>query len=60
MSKAIINANRSIGTINPNIYGHFSEHLGRGVYDGLYVGESSPIPNVNGMRSDVVGALTQM
>lgn len=60
MSKAIINANRSRGTINRNIYGHFSEHLGRCIYDGLYVGENSPIPNVNGMRSDVVGALKQM
>ena len=57
MSKLIINANRPKGTINKNIYGHFSEHLGRCIYEGLYVGENSPIPNVNGMRSDVVAAL---
>ena len=57
MARAIINGNRSKGTINRNIYGHFSEHLGRCVYDGLFVGEQSGIPNVNGMRSDVVEAL---
>ncbi len=48
---------RELGTINKNIYGHFSEHLGRCIYQGLFVGESSPIRNVNGMRADVVGAL---
>ncbi len=39
------------------LYGQFSEHLGRCIYNGLYVGEDSPIPNVNGMRTDVVEAL---
>ena len=43
--------------INKNIYGHFSEHLGRCIYEGIYVGENSKIPNVNGMRIDVVEAL---
>ncbi|MBN1777540.1 MAG: alpha-N-arabinofuranosidase [Clostridiales bacterium] len=52
-----LDANQTLGTINKNIYGHFSEHLGRCVYQGLYVGEDSPIPNVKGMRSDVVEAL---
>lgn len=60
MPKAIINANRSKGTINPNIYGHFSEHLGRCIYNGVFVGENSDIPNVNGMRTDVVEALKKM
>ncbi len=55
--RIIINGNRSKGTINKNIYGHFSEHLGRCIYGGLYVGEDSDIPNVNGMRTDVVKAL---
>ena len=40
-----INGNRSVGTINKNIYGHFAEHLGRCIYGGLYVGEDSEIPN---------------
>ncbi len=60
MARAIINGNRSKGTIDPNIYGHFSEHLGRCIYNGIYVGENSEIPNVNGMRTDVVEALKKM
>lgn len=57
MAYLFVNANRSAGTINPNIYGQFSEHLGRCIYQGLYVGADSDIPNVNGMRCDVVNAL---
>ncbi len=44
-------------TISKYIYGHFAEHLGRCIYEGLYVGEDSQIPNKNGMRIDVVEAL---
>ena len=47
-------------TINKNIYGHFSEHLGRCIYGGIFVGKDSPIPNVNGMRTDVVEALKKL
>lgn len=47
-------------TINKNIYGHFSEHLGRCIYGGLFVGKDSSIPNVNGMRTDVVQALKKI
>jgi alpha-N-arabinofuranosidase len=43
--------------IEPNIYGQFVEHLGRGVYEGIWVGEDSPIPNTRGIRNDVVAAL---
>jgi len=43
--------------INPNIYGQFSEHLGHCIYEGVWVGEESPIPNTRGMRNDVVAAL---
>ncbi len=57
MSKLVINVNKKKSQINKNIYGHFSEHLGRCIYEGLYVGEESSIPNINGMRQDVVGAL---
>ena len=57
MEKYLINPNQKISTISKNIYGHFSEHLGRCIYEGLYVGEDSPIPNVNGMRCDMVNAL---
>ena len=43
--------------INRDIFGQFAEHLGRGIYGGIWVGSSSKIPNVRGIRSDVVGAL---
>ena len=57
MAKLIINTDISRGKINKNIYGHFSEHLGRCIYGGIYVGEDSEIPNIDGMRLDVVEAL---
>ncbi|HYN85735.1 MAG TPA: alpha-L-arabinofuranosidase C-terminal domain-containing protein [Pyrinomonadaceae bacterium] len=44
----------TIGTINPDIYGHFVEHLGGVVYDGIWVGEGSKIPNTNGVRAALV------
>ncbi len=47
-------------TIAPNIYGHFAEHLGRCVDEGIWVGEDSAIENVRGIRSDVVGALARL
>lgn len=55
--KGVLNADVGQGTINRNIYGHFSEHLGRCIYEGIWVGEDSPIPNTNGIRRDVVEAL---
>jgi alpha-N-arabinofuranosidase len=47
-------------TINRNIYGHFSEHLGRCIYEGYWVEENSPIPNTRGIRNDVVAALKKI
>ncbi|MCR5622965.1 MAG: alpha-N-arabinofuranosidase [Treponema sp.] len=43
-------------TISPDIYGHFSEHLGRCIYGGFWVGKDSKIPNVNGYNKAVVQA----
>ena len=43
--------------INRDIFGQFAEHLGEGIYGGVWVGKGSPIPNVRGIRSDVVSAL---
>ncbi|MGA7858153.1 MAG: alpha-L-arabinofuranosidase C-terminal domain-containing protein [Terracidiphilus sp.] len=43
-----------IGTISPEIYGHFTEHLGSVIYDGIYVGEGSKIPNQQGLRSALI------
>ncbi|MBQ6266199.1 MAG: alpha-N-arabinofuranosidase [Clostridia bacterium] len=60
MENYLINPNHRIAVINKDLYGHFSEHLGRCIYEGLFVGRNSDIPNVNGMRSDVVNALKDM
>jgi alpha-N-arabinofuranosidase len=53
----IINADLERGMINKHIYGQFAEHLGRCIYEGIWVGEDSPIPNVQGIRTDVLEAL---
>ncbi len=60
MAKLLINDEKKQSRIEPEIYGHFSEHLGRCIYEGIYVGENSEIPNVNGMRTDVVEALKEL
>ena len=57
MTRITINADQKVGKINKNIYGHFSEHLGRCIYEGIWVGTDSSIPNTNGIRNDVVEAL---
>src|SRR5664280_3734116 len=49
--------NEPVGTIAPEIYGHFVEHLGGVVYDGIWVGERSGIPHVNGLRKQLVDCL---
>ena len=46
--------------IQKEIYGHFSEHLGTCIYEGIYVGEDSEIPNIKGYRTDVVEALKEL
>lgn len=57
MTKISISRERSAGTISRYIYGHFSEHLGHCIYGGIFVGKDSPIPNENGIRTDVVEAM---
>lgn len=47
----------SIGTISPNLYGHFTEHLGGCIYGGVWVGEHSKIPNLGGIRKELVEQL---
>src|SRR3954471_10086935 len=56
-NNVIINTDIQKGKINKNIYGHFAEHLGRCIYEGIWVGEDSSIPNTKGIRNDVVAAL---
>lgn len=46
--------------IEPDLYGQFAEHLGTGIYGGLWVGPESPIPNTRGWRNDVVQALREL
>jgi alpha-N-arabinofuranosidase len=46
-----------IATISPDIYGHFTEHIGGVVYDGIWVGEHSPIPNTRGIRTALTDKL---
>ncbi|MBQ8301055.1 MAG: alpha-N-arabinofuranosidase [Clostridia bacterium] len=58
--KITLNSSRNQGKISKYIYGQFAEHLGRCIYEGLYVGEDSDIPNKNGMRCDVVEALKKL
>ncbi|MCI8432818.1 MAG: alpha-N-arabinofuranosidase [Lachnospiraceae bacterium] len=60
MAKLYVNPNVKKGHINPELQGHFSEHLGRCIYEGIFVGENSQIPNENGMRTDVVEALKEI
>ena len=60
MARLVIDEKKVKSRIHSEIYGHFSEHLGRCIYEGLYVGEDSDIPNKNGMRTDVVEALKEL
>ena len=52
-----IRLDEPIATIAPEIYGHFAEHLGGVVYDGIWVGEGSKIANVGGIRKALVDRL---
>jgi len=55
-----IHAEQAGPQISRHIYGHFAEHLGRCIYDGLWVGPDSPIPNTRGIRNDVIEALKKI
>ncbi|SDD55518.1 alpha-N-arabinofuranosidase [Paenibacillus sp. UNCCL117] len=59
-SSIIVNTDIQTGVINKHIYGHFAEHLGRCIYEGIWVGEDSPIPHTRGVRSDVLEALKKL
>jgi alpha-L-arabinofuranosidase len=55
-----VDANKPGAVINKNVYGQFAEHLGTGIYEGIWVGPESKIPNTKGWRNDVVGALKEL
>ena len=52
-----VDASKSGAKIDRHIFGQFAEHLGRGIYEGVWVGPDSKIPNTRGIRNDVVEAL---
>src|SRR6266436_6453993 len=56
----VLHADQPKGRINRNLYGQFAEHLGRVIYDGLWVGEDSSVPNTRGIRNDVIAALKKL
>jgi len=55
-----IQADHPGARIDRHIYGQFAEHLGHGIDEGVWVGESSPIPNTRGFRNDVISALREL
>ncbi|MCT2534810.1 alpha-N-arabinofuranosidase [Aquibacillus koreensis] len=55
-----VNKSEKKEVISRHIYGHFAEHLGRCIYEGIWVGEDSSIPNTRGIRNDVVEALRKL
>ncbi|MGL1884954.1 MAG: alpha-N-arabinofuranosidase [Reichenbachiella sp.] len=56
----VVGTDKGEYVINKNIYGHFAEHLGRCIYDGIYVGEDENIPNTDGVRNDIIEALIEL
>ena len=62
MKKANIHVTTTtkIGKISPLIYGHFAEHIGGVIYDGIWVGKNSEIPNIEGYRADVLDAFKKV
>jgi len=59
-AEVTIRADRAHAKIDRNVYGSFAEHLGRGIYEGIWVGEGSAIPNTRGIRNDVIAALRNL
>jgi len=49
-----------LGTISPNIYGHFTENLSGVIYDGIWVGENSKVPNIGGIRKELVDEMRKI
>ena len=58
--KVKIDPNQTGPVISKHIFGQFAEHLGRGIYEGVWVGPESNIPNTRGLRNDVIQALKEL
>src|ERR1035438_5687317 len=59
-SRIEVLANEPLGTISPNIYGHFTENLSGVVYDGIWVGPNSKVPNVDGIRKELIDEMRKI
>lgn len=59
-NSAVLKIDSAKQIINKHIYGHFAEHLGRCIYDGFYVGDTSKIQNTAGVRNDIIEALKKL
>jgi alpha-N-arabinofuranosidase len=55
-----IEASKPGPAIDRNLFGQFAENLGHGLYEGIWVGPDSTIPNTRGIRNDVVNALREL
>lgn len=60
VSKVVLQPSEKPDTVSRMIYGQFAEHLGACVYEGIWVGEDSPIPNTRGYRNDALEALREL
>lgn len=59
-SRVEVLANEPLGTISPNFYGHFTENLSGVVYDGIWVGPNSKVPNIDGVRKELVDEMRKI
>ena len=60
IGKILIDVGEALGEINRNIYGHMLESVGRALYDGVWVGEGSAVPNDKGFRKDAIAAFQRL
>src|SRR5690348_4920565 len=58
-TRVFIDSRRTIGALDPNVFGSFLEHLGRAIYDGIYE-PGSKLSDANGFRTDVMGAIRKL
>ena len=59
-SRIEVLVNEPLGTISPNLYGHFTENLSGVVYDGIWVGANSKVPNIDGIRKDLIDEMRKI
>ncbi|MBA4197283.1 MAG: alpha-N-arabinofuranosidase [Chitinophaga sp.] len=59
-AQLVVNGYNPQTTISRHIYGHFSEHLGRCIYDGFWVSDTLNVKKQGRIRLDVVDALKKI